>query len=115
MAGRLGGRLARFLSEKLDDPRSREAARKALRKVTGEESSRHTTEGERTTHGDYISGLGPVEVGDRAGFELRDRVAEALRLYRHDAELLDGALRQALAQYDRKMLGDPEGRYPDMR
>ena len=108
MAGRLGGRLTRFLSEKLDGPRSREAARKALRKVTGEESSRHSAEGERAAYGDYIAGLGPVEVGDRAGFELRDRVAEALRLYRHDAELLDGALRQALAQYDRKTLGDPD-------
>lgn len=115
MAGRLGGRLARFLSEKLDDPRSREAAREALRKVTGEESSRHTTEGEGTTYGDYIAGLGPVEVGDRAGFELRDRVAEALKLYRHDAELLDGALRQALARYDRKALGNPGRRYPDVR
>lgn len=115
MAGRLGGRLARFLGEKLDDPRSRETARRALRKVAGEESSRHTTKGERTTHGDYIAGLGPVEVGDRAGFELRDRVAEALRLYRHDAELLDGALRQALAQYDRKTLGDPDRRYPGAR
>lgn len=115
MAGRLGGRLARFLSEKLDDPRSREAARRALRRVTGEESSRHTTGGERTTHGDYIAGLGPVEVGDRAGFELRDRVAEALKLYHHDAEFLDGALRQALAQYDRRTLGDPDKRYPDPR
>ncbi len=111
----MGGKLARFLSEKLDDPRSREAARKALRKVTGEESSRHTTEGERTTHGDYIAGLGAIEVGDRAGFELRDRVAEALKLYRHDAELLDGALRQALAQYDRRTLGDPGRRYPGVR
>ncbi|CAA9427455.1 MAG: hypothetical protein AVDCRST_MAG03-3008 [uncultured Rubrobacteraceae bacterium] len=116
MAGRLGGRLARFLSEKLDDPRSREAARKALRRVTGEEPGRRTTEGEGAaqgeTHGDYIAGFGAIEVGDRAGFELRDRVAEALKLYPHNAELLGGALRQALAHYDRRTLGDPEGRSP---
>jgi len=49
------------------------------------------------------------------GFELRDRVASALGRYGHDAELLGGALKQALAEYDRKALGDPERRYQDTR
>lgn len=81
----------------------------ALRKIGGEGAGRREPRGERMT------GLEAVEAGDRAGFELRDRVVEALDHYRHDAELLDGALRQALARYDRTMLGDPGRRYPGAR
>lgn len=98
MGGGLGGNLARFLSEKL-----------------GEEAGHRATRGEAKTDREDPLGTAAVEVGDQAGFELRDRVVEALDLYCHEAEHLESALRQALVRYDRAVLGDPTRRYPGAR
>lgn len=79
------GKAAGMLGQKLEDPRSREAARRFLSRVTGEERT----------------GSGVAEAPDlrRAGDDLRDRIEEALGRER-EADLR-AALREAISEYDR--------------
>lgn len=83
------GKAASVLGQKLEDPQSREAARRFLSRVTGEEQTG--------------SGLAETPDPRRAGDELRDRVEEALGRER-EADLR-AALREAISEYDRGVAG----------